>query len=517
MKNMIIIGLLPIYLLISATLIVLLKLILKKEVIVDLIAIILGFISLVATFYTMFLTMKHGIIIYRFGGFPPPLGIVYVVDKVSAILSMLVSFSLIMAIVYSIWILLPKWRYLFYSLAFLLIAGVIGCLYTGDIFNFFVSLELLAISSYALTAFYRGSSKAIRAAVIYAITGSIATSLYLLASFLIYASYGTLNMADVALKAREPEYIVAFSGKVYGDIVLPTIVAMILILWTMLFKSGIIPNHFWLLDVYSESPTPAVALFTSTADMIGVYGISRFFLTVFGEGISIEYFRSLLFNIALLIASVSALASALLVVMQTNIRRLIAYSTISQLSLAFMGVLTGVPEGISGAMLHLITNGLGDMLMLYSAGIAIISCGKDLSCLSTLRSNIIAYTAFVIGSLNLFGIFPLLPGFWSKALLTLGFLKAGLFWGIIVVLVSSGLCAAGYFKAIGAIFKLKRNSFITVSTTIPAIVLVTLMLLALTLGILITLNGYFREFVIQWGYDMIDYKRYIVITLNLTI
>ena len=182
-----------------------------------------------------------------------------------------------------------------------------------------------------------------------------------------------------------------------------------------------------------------------------------------------------------------------------------------------MGVLTGVPEGISGAMLHLITNGLGDMLMLYSAGIAIISCGKDLSCLSTLRSNIIAYTAFVIGSLNLFGIFPLLPGFWSKALLTLGFLKAGLFWGIIVVLVSSGLCAAGYFKAIGAIFKLKRNSFITVSTTIPAIVLVTLMLLALTLGILITLNGYFREFVIQWGYDMIDYKRYIVITLNLTI
>ena len=514
---MVIIGLLPIYLLISATLVILTRLILKREFIVDLVAIILGFILLVITSYVTFLTVEQEIIVYRFGGFPPPLGIVYVVDKVSAALSVLASFSLITATIYSMWLLAPKWRYLFYSLTFLLTAGVVGCLYTGDMFNFFVSLELLAISSYALTAFYRGSSRAIRAAVIYAIAGSIATSLYLLATFLTYASYGTLNMADVALKARNPEYVVLFSGRAYGDIVLPTIVAMILILWAMLFKSGIIPNHFWLLDVYTESPTPAVALFTSSADIIGVYGVSRFFSIVWGEEILIEHFRPLLFNIALLIASISALASALLVVTQTNIRRLVAYSTISQLSLAFMGVLTGVPEGISGAILHLITNGLGDMLMLYSAGIAIISCGKDISCLSTLRSNTIAYVAFIIGSLNLFGIFPLLPGFWSKALLTLGFLKAELFWGVIVILASSGLCAAGYFKAISAIFKLKKSSFVTVRATIPAIVLATLILFTLTLGVLMVLNSHFREFIIQWGYDMIDYKKYIVTTLNLTI
>ncbi len=514
---MLVIGLLPIYLLISATLIILVKLILKKEIIVDLTAILLSLVTLVATVNAVVATIERGIIIYRFGGFPPPLGIVYVVDKVSAILSMLGSLSLTVAITYSTWLLSPKWRYLFYSLAFLLMTGVIGCLYTGDMFNFFVSLELLAISSYALTAFYRGSSRAIRAAAIYAITGSIATSLYLLASFLIYSSYGTLNMADIALKARNPEYAVLFSGKVYGDIMLPTIVAMILILWTLLFKSGIIPNHFWLLHVYSEAPTSTVALFTSTADIIGVYGISRFFLTIWGEGTLIEYFRPFLLNIALIIASISALASALLVVTQSNIRRLIAYSTISQLSLALMGVLSGVPEGISGGILHLITNGLGDMLLFYSAGISIISCGKDLSCLSTLRSNIIAYAAFIIGSLNLFGILPLLPGFWSKALLTLGFLKAELFWGVIVVLASSGLCAAGYFKAISAIFNFKRDSFITINMTVPAIVLIILMFSTLLLGILIVLSDVFREFVTQWGYDIMNYRRYIVITLNLTV
>ncbi|MEM4671890.1 MAG: proton-conducting transporter membrane subunit, partial [Desulfurococcaceae archaeon] len=154
---------------------------------------------------------EHGAVTYRFGGFPPPIGVVYIVDEVSSTLALLASFVLFACILYSTWIIDRDRLYLFHSLAFLLAMGVYGCLYTGDLFNFYVSVELVAVASYALTTFNSEKGRAVKAAFIYGVFGTVMTSTYFLAVLIIYGSYGTLNMADVRVKACSPHTITSFS------------------------------------------------------------------------------------------------------------------------------------------------------------------------------------------------------------------------------------------------------------------------------------------------------------------
>ncbi len=513
-----VIAALPILLLLPSATIPLLYITTKKVLIVDTAALISAAFSLAISFYTISLVVAEGPITYYFGGFPPPLGITYIIDEASATLGTLATFSLLLSIIYGSWILDPKWRYLYYTATFLLIAGCVSYLYTADIFNLYVSAELISISSYVLASFYRGKGIAIRAASIYAISASLVLSLLLLSAFLIYGSYGTLNMADLALKSRDPNAEVLFSGTVFGDIVLASKIVLALILWVMLFKSAIMPNHFWLPGVYSGAPTPAVALFTASADIIGIYGIARLFLTVFGSGIVFEDYRRILMTVLTFIAAGSSLASATLVSLQRNVRGIVAYSTISQFSLALMGITTNINEGAAGAIFHLVSNSLGDMLVLYSAGMATALCGRSLECLSTLRKYKVAYISLILGFLNLFGIIPILPGFWSKAILTLAFIKTEFPAGSVIVLASSGLCAAGYFRVLISSLRpgvTKKRTQEEISLTIPTITLILLIITTLALGVSLLFFEDLRNFLVfNVGNSMVDYKRYIRIVLG---
>uniref|UniRef100_A0A7C5XQ47 NADH:quinone oxidoreductase/Mrp antiporter transmembrane domain-containing protein n=1 Tax=Ignisphaera aggregans TaxID=334771 RepID=A0A7C5XQ47_9CREN len=514
------IGLLPVFLVASTALLLIFPLVFKSRenrIYVEYMAVTCSSIAIVMSLIVLLHVNMNDVTTYFLGGFNPPLGIAYTVDKLSALFAFLSTLMLLFTVLYSSWFMVSKWNYLYYSLLFLMTAGSIGCFFTGDIFNLFVSLELLAISSYGLVAFYRDNPRAIRASLRYAIVGTVATSLYFFSTLLIYSAFGTLNMADIALKARNPLAQTPFSHTVAGDIVFTSKIALSIMIWVFFFKSAILPIGFtWQPYAYAEAPVPVAAGFTAIADIVGVYLFMRFTSTIFGQGVIEELvgFRSVILSFTQIIAVISALIASLLMVVESNIKKFIAYSTIAQLSLALFGASLDNHYGIAAAILLVMSNTLGDAMLFYIAGIALIGYGRSIKCLSTLKA-IRAYKyiliSLIIAILNLFGVIPVLIGFWGKALLIL----AGIEKSIVIpalVLIISGITAIGYFRllqnTLASSTVIKSNVRLK-NTTIPVLLVFTLAVISVVLGVCFIICTQFRKFILDIGLELInDYEKY---------
>ncbi len=460
---------------------------------------------------------RSGATYYWFGGFRPPLGIAYTVDKLGALLGLLSAFLLSMSTLYSTWMVKSRWEYLYYTSLLALGAGSIGCLYTGDVFNFFVMLEVLSLSAYVLVAFYRDNPKAVEASIRYAIIGMVATSLYLLSAFVIYGSFGTLNMADVALKARSPSAFVQYSGGVFGNVVLSSALALALSMWTFTFKAAIFPNHFWLPDANPEAPTPISALFVAVIDLIGAYGAIRFLYTLFGTGSVVEPLRLDIMLVVHVLGAISALVGALLLVVQTDVKKFIAYSTISHMGLAFMALSLGTERGVTAAVVQLVSNSLSEALLFYSAGIAIVASGRSIEGLGALRKYRLASVAFVVGLLNLFGVIPLFIGFWSKVLIFIAMVEIGYIASVLVLIASTGISGIGYVRLIRYIARSRevvREDERLRNLTVPYLVISVVLLALVILGALFIYLPEFRTLLEVVGTEILDYGKYIEAALS---
>ncbi|MEM1828438.1 MAG: proton-conducting transporter membrane subunit, partial [Desulfurococcaceae archaeon] len=189
------------------------------------------------------------------------------------------------------------------------------------------------------------------------------------------------------------------------------------------------------------------------------------------------------------------------------VRGLIAYSSITQYSLALLGVSTGILEGVAGAILHLVVNALGDTLVLLSSGLIAYST----SIYKGKATKTLVYTALITGLLNLFGVIPVFPGFWSKAILTLSFIKTEMLIGTVVLLVSSGFCALGYFMLIIAMSKrygtiLLRDEKPSESY-IPLTALTLCLVVLICLGLALITSSEFRNMVIDHGRCVFERER----------
>ena len=480
----------------------------------DLVAMAMATNGLVLSIFSMLDVVNDGMSIYMFGGFRPPLGVMYYVDFVNSSLSLLSSFATIISIILVCIFMDYSFRRYFYPIAFLLITGVHGFLFAGDIFHLYVATELVAITSYALTAVYSSKKNCIRAAIIYGIVGTAITSFLLLSVILIYGSYGTINIVDIALKSIDPRATTPFSGGVLGEIVSASITVLAMMTWVFLFKSGIMPTHFWLPRVYRTASIASLVLFTSSADILGVYGILRLYHILFSENSVIISFRNTMLFSLTAISMISAFSSALLVAKQDRIRDIVAYSTITQLSLALAGVISSDSEAVAGGLMHMMVNALGDTSILTGYTIYMKSRGID-----DLSSRL-AKVLIMVGFLNLFGLIPIVPGFWSKALMTKGFLDNGNIVGVAVVLISTGLCAIGYFRFVINMFSKKvvpkleavsmeRRYFLNIT------ILLLLIAVVLGFGIGLTLNPQIFNIIVELVSRSTDVDTYIANTFSM--
>jgi multicomponent Na+:H+ antiporter subunit D len=498
------IGITPLFLIAMAFLITALGIVIKSSKFFKALAFIVTAIVFAITIYIM-----HKVIslkepqLYFFGGYPPPLGIAYEVDVLNAILGLLASTIMLLSIIYSAWYMKFPRIYLYYTLCLTLLGGSLGCLYTGDYFNFFVMLEVLSLSAYALVAYFRDSPKSIEAAIRFAFIGIISSGFYLLSAFIAYASIGTLNMADIALKARNPTAITPFSATIFGNIVMASTMIVALTMWTWTFKAAVFPNHFWLPDAVPEAPTPISAVFVGVVDLIGIYGAIRMFYTFFGSDSAVlpSQFRAHALLILQVLAIISVFIGAFLLIIQEDVKRFVAYSTISHLGLIFMALTLSTREGISAATLHTVSNSFAEALLFYSTGIAIVAMGRSIETLGTLRRYRVALAGLVIALLNLLGVPPLL-GFWSKYLLFKAFLDAGSLHGVVVLVLATGISAIGYFKVIFNAFKpvekVKEDVRLR-NTALADITIILSILVIIGIGILYMLDQSTREFILSIG------------------
>ncbi len=460
MFDYITIGLTPPLMIAMAFTLPIFTLAIKRKAFYDIYALTATTIALMLTaynYYLVFYVAKRPIA-YPFGGWPPPIGIVYEVDALSAYFGVFIAAVMLMISLYSVWYLRGVSGYeWYYTMLLGLEAGMIGCVYTGDAFNLFVMLEVLSVAAYGLVIFYRMSHEAIEAGIKYSLIGAVATTIYFIALVFIYGSFGTLNMADIAYKSRGGGEF-PFSYMVVGNIHLASAIALALSMWAFTFKAAVVPNHFWLPDAHPAAPTPVSAALSGLVVKVGIYAIIRFLYTIYGLDSlhTIANVVSIVMKLLIILGALSALIASALMVVQNDIKRLIAYSTIMHVGLIVISMSIGTKLGIEAALYHTVNHGIGKALLFMSAGVLIRVAGsRNIDEMSGV-GRYMPLTSFTLtlAVLSLEGL-PPLAGFFSKLLLYEAFIDSGLAIMAVVLVVSSTFALLAYIKLLyGAYFKL---------------------------------------------------------------
>ncbi len=408
----------------------------------------------IATLYVMLLNLRlceylvhdpSKRIVYLFGGWPPPIGIVYEVDLYSALLALLVSSIMFMVVLYSFSYAKDEKLYLYYALLMIAEVGMLGTLYTGDVFNLFVMLEVMSIACYALISFEKRGI-ALSAAAKYGLYGALATTVFLIGIAYIYGAFGTLNMADISAKIMGMGFPIT---QVFGAISPALIVFVFACLWVFTFKAAVFPNHFWLPDAHAEAPTPVSAMLSGLVVAVGLYAAIRIFVTVLGPAQNIVSTAML---VLLVLGLVSAYVGALAMVVENDVKRLIAYSTVMNIGLAVVGVSLLTVDGLAAALSYIVNHGVAKALAFLSIGIAISAVGsRNLEDLQGLgRVNRLMGTAFAIAMLGLGGIPPLCM-FMSKLYLYLAIWRR---YGALVTCLALGPSVIGFVGYARALYAL---------------------------------------------------------------
>lgn len=388
--------------------------------------------------------LRSGVpVTYCFGGWPPPLGIFYEVDLISALLGCLTPCLMFLIVLFSVGYMKDDGRlYLYYTLLMVVEAGMIGCFYTGDFFNLFVMIEVTAISSYALVSYFRNDRVAVAASLKYAVYGALATTAYFAATVFAYGSMGTLNMADMHAKvAGTPTPL---TGAGFANVGLGLLVFIALALYAFTYKSALFPNHFWLPEAHSSAPTPVSALLSGLVVNVGVYAIARFTYTVIGNASFIGKYLP----IALLASgAASAIIGGLLMNLQKDVKRLIAYSTVMNLGFIALGYGLSTDLGAAAATYHLITHSIAKAMLFMSAGLAIAYVGSRN--ISDLRGigRAAPFVGFMVGLsvITLAGI-PPFGVFMSEYALITSMVKAGNYFALTAFLIAYIAGAVAYLR-----------------------------------------------------------------------
>jgi len=373
-----------------------------------------------------------GPISYAIGSWPPPWGIEYRIDAANALVALLVSAIALVVLPYarrSVSAEIGQDRqYLFYALLMLCLAGLLGISVTGDAFNLFVFLEISSLSTYVLIAMGR-NRRALTAAYQYLVLGTTGATLYVIGIGLLYLATGTLNFADMASRL----------GAVTDT--RPLAAGLAFVTAGVGLKFALFPLHAWLPNAYTYAPSAVSAFLAATATKVSVYVLMRLYFTVYGVD---AVFRDLPLGPVLAALSVGAMfiASAAAIV-QKDLKRLLAYSSIGQIGYITLGISLGSAPGLAAAMAHVVNHGItkGALFMLAGA-MALRVGGTGFERLAGLgRTMPITAFAFVIGGLSLIGV-PGTAGFASKWALVSAAMGAGHWWIAGAVLTSSLLALA---------------------------------------------------------------------------
>lgn len=370
---------------------------------------------------------------YWLGGWEPPLGIELVIDSANAFLLVIVSAMAAVVLPFgpgSATLAIPVGRHhLFYAAFLLCMTGLLGISATGDAFNIFVFLEVTSLSSYTLIALGKGR-RALMAAFSYLVMGTIGGTFILIGIGLLYQMTGTLNIADLAARLPAVSHtrtvLVAFGFLVCGSSI----------------KLAVFPLHQWLPNAYTHAPSMVSAFLASTATKVSYYVLVRVLFGIFGAAF---VFGTVKLHWLLIPASLAAMfIGGMAAIWQTDVKRLLAYSSIAQIGYMTLGLAMNSVTGLTGGIVHLFNHALtkGGLFLVVACITWRVGSSKleDLAGLG--KRMPMTLLAFAIGGFSLIGV-PGTAGFVSKWYLVTAALEKGWIWLAVLILLSS-LLAVGY-------------------------------------------------------------------------
>ncbi|MBX9459228.1 MAG: Na+/H+ antiporter subunit D [Rhizobium sp.] len=364
----------------------------------------------------------HGPMTMVMGRWLPPFGIAFTVDILGASFALVAGLVALGGAIYA----LPdidtmRRRYGFFPFLLFLMAGVSGAFLTGDIFNLYVWFEVLLISSFGLIVL-GGESEQIDGAMKYGLLNLVGTTLFLIAIGYLYGIFGTLNMADIAMKVEQ------------GGAVLPLMTLGTLFFAAFAMKAAAFPVNFWLPASYHTPRITVSALFAGLLTKVGVYAMLRVLVMLMPATMAT------LSPLVGAVAVVTMLSGAIGAIAQSDIRRALGYWVISGIGIMLAGLAIGENQAISAAIFYAFHSMVVMSALYFAAGfIAERSGTYQIGASGGLWASSPLLSALVLALFLSVAGLPPFSGFWPKAMLVSAALSGERWWLAAAILLSGFL------------------------------------------------------------------------------
>ncbi|WP_168626512.1 MULTISPECIES: Na+/H+ antiporter subunit D [unclassified Cryobacterium] len=279
----------------------------------------------------------YGAIAVAVGGWPAPWGITLVVDRLAALLLVISAAVLLSVLIFSVGQGLADGDdetpvSIYYPTYLILATGVFNAFIAGDLFNLYVSFEILLVASYVLITL-GGTEQRIRSGVTYIVVSLVSSIIFLAAIAFIYASAGTVNIAQLAVRLAElPEDV--------------QLILHVMLIVAFGIKAAIFPLSFWLPDSYPTAPAPVTAVFAGLLTKVGVYAIMRTEMIIF-PGDDLQVPLMIAAGLTMIIGIIGAVA-------QSDIKRLLSFTLVSHIGYMVFGIALNTAEGLGASTYYVV-------------------------------------------------------------------------------------------------------------------------------------------------------------------
>ncbi len=415
--------------------------------------------------------LKEQSFMYNFGNWSPVLGIQFAVDEFSTLMTFVVLTLATLIIIYSLKDIeheIAEPQFLsYYTLIFLLLFSMIGMIFTNDLFNLYVFLEILSITSYGIISIKRSKDN-LMATLKYLVIGTVGSASILIGIALLYMVTGYLNMS-------EANGIINQVWQIYPRNIL---LSLVFILTGLGIKSAIFPLHTWLPDAHSNAPTPSSALLSGLVVKIYIFSIAKILFRVIGvdvvRAIGVPEFITYFAILSMIVGSIFAIG-------QKDIKRMLAYSSVAQIGYIFLGLGLATELGLAAALFHVITHALMKITLFLSAGAIIYKTGKrNIDDLKGIGYEMpVTMGVFTVAALGMIGV-PGINGFISKWYLGVAVLDANKPIYVLIIIISSILNAIYYLPVIRSAFlqESKTRKNVMVLDRLPKTMFITMVVMA---------------------------------------
>jgi multicomponent Na+:H+ antiporter subunit D len=385
--------------------------------------------------WLMLLAARGEILVLPLGSWSPLVGIVWVVDRLSAVMLVVSGIISLATLVYARGGLRPERETrFFYPLHQLIMAGVCGSLVTGDFFNLFVFFEVMLIASFALMTL-GARSRQLHRSFAYVLVSLVGSLLLFVGVGVVYGTAGTVNMAELSRRVASMPLPPTFWAAV----------ALMLVAFSL--KAALVPFFFWLPDSYPEAPLPSAALFAGLLTKVGVYTLFRVVPLISGPN------PGPLLSVLVGLSALTMLLGVLGALGRGTVRGILSFHIVSQVGYMVFGLALFTVTGLAAGLFYTVHNILAKSALFLSGGLCerIGESGRLGQVRGLAKTHPWAAVGFFVPAMALAGI-PPFSGFWAKLLVIIAGFREGAFVTTTVAIAVGFLTLCSMLKIWNAVF-----------------------------------------------------------------